>query len=230
MFKILQKLKNLDRQYSWGQFCWATKNFGIRYDVQDECDYPPMIVVQIPFIFSIYYRLKRKRPESNDFYQKSISYGFYYYDDALVLCLGKKRKHVEMPWSLQFRSSELLDFDRRTLFKTTSKDRISDYFHSFYELKQSLQKPYSFRYVLRNGEIQNRTAKICIERRIWSMNWFRWIKKIQTTISIDFDDEVGEGTGSWKGGCTGCSYDLLDNETAEQALRRLENEKDYFKN
>lgn len=226
MKRFIKIIRNLEGQYNWGQFCLGTKTFGFRYDVQDECDYPPMFTIQIPFIFSIYYRLKRRKPETNDFRQKNISYGFYYFDDNLVLCLGEKKKYIEMPWALQWRSTELLDFDRKTIFKETPKDRGK--FDEFYRLKQNLVKPYPFQYILKNGEIQNRVAKICIERRIWSMNWFRWIKKISTTISIEFNGEVGEETGSWKGGCTGCSYDLLDNETPEQSLRRLENEKNYF--
>ena len=225
----LSKIKSLEGQYSWGQFCLGTKTFGFRYDVQDECNYPPMLIIQIPFVFSIYYRLKRKKPETSDFRQKSISYGFYYFSDSLVLLWGEKSKHIRMPWSLEWRSTELLDFDRKTVFRETQKDRKKDLFHQFYTLKQNLARPYSFQYTLKNGEIQNRVAKICIERRIWSMNWFRWVKKISTTISIDFDSEVGEETGSWKGGVIGCSYDLLNNETPEQALRRLEQEKNYFK-
>lgn len=39
---------------------------------------------------------------------------------------------------------------------------------------------------------------------------------------VEFDDEVGERTGSWKGGCTGCSYEWERNETMLSALRRME--------
>ena len=226
--KLIKKIKKLDRQYNWGQFCWATKNFAIKYDAQDECDYPPMIIVAIPYLFSIYYRLKRRKPESKDFRQKNISYGFYFFNNSLVLLFGQKSKHIDMPWALQFTSSELLDFDLKTVFERKANAKMSDYFKEFYRLKQSIERPYPFTYVLKNGTIQNRTAKVCIERRTWSMNWFRWVKKVSTTISIDFDEEVGEKSGSWKGGCTGCNYDLLDNETPEQALRRLESQKDYF--
>jgi len=47
---------------------------------------------------------------------------------------------------------------------------------------------------------------------------------IRRMINIEFSDEVGERTGSWKGGCTACGYDWLPGEEQETALRRMERE------
>ena len=46
-------------------------------------------------------------------------------------------------------------------------------------------------------------------------------------MSVNFSDEVGERSGSWKGGTLGCGYDLLKNETMEQCLRRMEKERKF---
>lgn len=85
--------------------------------------------------------------------------------------------------------------------------------------------PYS--YALKNGEAQSREAVIFKERRKWHRKWFPFIKMIRETISVDFSDEVGEKTGSWKGGCTGCGYDLKKGETMLSCLRRMEAERKF---
>jgi hypothetical protein len=51
--------------------------------------------------------------------------------------------------------------------------------------------------------------------------------KTQKTISIDFDREVGERKGSWKGGTLGCGYELLPNENPLECLRRMEKDRKF---
>lgn len=89
---------------------------------------------------------------------------------------------------------------------------------------------YPYRYVLKNGTVQNRTATIYVERMAWRPRCLRWtslFERERTYINITFDNEVGERTGSWKGGTTGCSWDLKPSEyfDPEQALRRMEKER-----
>ncbi len=82
-----------------------------------------------------------------------------------------------------------------------------------------------YRYVLKNGTAQDRIATVHIER--WSsrplcLRWARLFERTRQSIAVSFNDEVGEESGSWKGGCTGCGFELLPGETAEQSLRRME--------
>lgn len=89
---------------------------------------------------------------------------------------------------------------------------------------------YSYTYVLDNGTIQNRIATVSKRRHVftWSvLRWLRWPKWIRESIDIEFSDEVGERTGSWKGGCIGCSYPLKKGETMEQSLRCMEQERKF---
>lgn len=91
-----------------------------------------------------------------------------------------------------------------------------------------LTLPYG--YQLKNGTIQDRIATVIVERRAWRPRCLRWtslFEKVQTCIDVTFNEEVGEQAGSWKGGCTGCGYDLLPNETAAQCLRRMERERKF---
>lgn len=88
--------------------------------------------------------------------------------------------------------------------------------------------PYT--YVLESGEVQHRTATIRHSRRVHGrhiLSRLGWPSRVEDGIEISFDGEVGEDTGSWKGGCIGCSYEMQPGETALQALRRMERERRF---
>ena len=82
-----------------------------------------------------------------------------------------------------------------------------------------------FTYTLKNGKIQERTATCTIEKRKWHRKWFPFLTKTREVIDIEFSDEVGERSGSWKGGVIGMSHDLLPNESIAVCLERLERDK-----
>ena len=89
-------------------------------------------------------------------------------------------------------------------------------------------KTYPYTYVLKSGVVQKRQATVKVEEREWRMNWFTWLpfnRRIQRTIDVEFNDEVGERTGSWKGGTLGCGYLLRPDETPLKCLRRMEKER-----
>lgn len=52
-------------------------------------------------------------------------------------------------------------------------------------------------------------------------------KKLSRYIDIEFNDEVGERSGTWKGGVLGCSYDMKKGESALDTLRRMEVEQKF---
>ena len=82
--------------------------------------------------------------------------------------------------------------------------------------------------ILPKGEVQNRKATIYGEEMEWRrIKWLPLFRKIRRTIEISFDDEVGERSGSWKGGTIGCSWEWLKGETMLQSLRRMERERRF---
>ena len=87
---------------------------------------------------------------------------------------------------------------------------------------------YPYRYELNSGKIQEVQATIRDERREW-----RWmhrrcpIRKVWRGIDVSFSDEVGEETGTWKGGTLGCAYEYKGRETPLQCLRRMERERAF---
>lgn len=78
-----------------------------------------------------------------------------------------------------------------------------------------------YTYRLRSGEVQPRVATIQAEVRRYWRPWFPW-RRVDKSISVTFSGEVGEKTGSWKGGTIGCWYEMLPGEDPEQTLRRME--------
>jgi hypothetical protein len=92
------------------------------------------------------------------------------------------------------------------------------------------EEEHPYTYELNSGEVQNRTAKVSKRRHVLcrrafkSLRWPRWNKE---SIEVEFSDEVGERSGSWKGGCIGCGYDLKPGETLLDALRRMERERKF---
>lgn len=94
------------------------------------------------------------------------------------------------------------------------------------EISQTL--PYE--YVLKSGEIQERTATISGDEREWRWQWLFTLpfpRKVRRTIDVRFSDEVGEGTGSWKGGTVGCGWEWRPDETQAEALSRMERERKF---
>lgn len=87
-----------------------------------------------------------------------------------------------------------------------------------------------YRYVLKNGTVQNVEATIHRERWVIGRRYLHrigWPKVRKNTIDVRFSGEVGERAGSWKGGCIGCSWDVLSGETPLIALRRMERERKF---
>lgn len=84
-----------------------------------------------------------------------------------------------------------------------------------------------YQYTLQSGEVQERTATCSIEKRKWHRKWFPFLTRISQVIDIEFSDEVGERSGSWKGGTIGCSYEMRPDDTIESCLRRMEKERKF---
>ena len=73
-------------------------------------------------------------------------------------------------------------------------------------------------------------ATIRVSEMEWRPRWFRWTKlfaKIRKSIDVEFSKEVGSERGSWKGGCTGCGYEMLLGEQPIDTLARMQKERTF---
>lgn len=154
-------------------------------------------------------------------------YGFSFTDHGLHLNWGYKVKILEYPWAPTWTRTSVLLADGTWAHDTrkTKKDFWKDEWQA---AKWSETHPYI--YQMKNGTTQERTARITVEEREWRPKWFTWcplLKRVRKSISVDFSDEVGERTGSWKGGTVGCGYELKENESPIECLRRMEAERKF---
>lgn len=133
-------------------------------------------------------------------------YGFQFYEDLMWIRWGKDtgrfktdpHKAIYMPWAWKHRKHEIL----------------------------SAEETHPYAYLLNSGVVQRRTATIKHERRMWT-RWWLPFRRVSNSIDVTFSDEVGERSGSWKGGCIGCSYTMKPGETPLQTLRRMELEREF---
>lgn len=147
-------------------------------------------------------------------------FGFYYYGNSIWYSFGKGVKSIDMPWNWTFVRHEVMYPDG--LRKPEG--------HSWDVTDGRIVETYPYRYVLNSGEVQDREATVYVEEREWRWKWFKWLpfpRKIKRVIAVKFNDEVGERTGSWKGGCTGCGYEIKKGETIKDALMRMEKERRF---
>lgn len=171
------------------------------------------------------------------------AFGFSYADAALHLRWGKRTKVIWMPWDWGANirnevqnekgefvlASDVMESIARKWLLRAGVSRDSLWNLNIPDGRKMYESTY--RYILKNGEVQERVAKYYVGEREWRWRIFHPLaigpKKVSRTINIDFDKEVGEGTGSWKGGCLGCGYEMLPGETPEQTLRRMERERKF---
>ena len=99
--------------------------------------------------------------------------------------------------------------------------------YKFRESGMAYTEKHPYQYVLKRGEVQHRTATCTVEKRKWHRKWFPFLTKENTVIDIEFSNEVGERSGTWKGGTLGCSYSLHPEENVLQCLRRMEIERKF---
>jgi hypothetical protein len=218
-------------KFSWGEIALLNKDISFRWSGPRYC-FEPKLIVALHFI-TFYIRTPSFGVKAAQSSKEERNYGFYLFPnlnnwEATVFKFYNKSLHIEMPWTYKWKRTELLDWDMKTVCKEEAGKRD---WHKWYNEKEAWvkdnAKTYDYTYVLKNGTVQNRKATCHIERRTWTVRWAPWVKMVSTTLDVKFDDEVGERSGSWKGGTTGCSYEMLHNETPEQTLRRMESERKF---
>jgi len=215
------------RAPGWFEVSWRRCSFALEL-IYSGCDYedrwPWMLHLHL-FWLNVFLHLplslvppSKREPYMREWQQ----WGFAVSEDALHLRWNEASKVVWLPvlHSVHQRHEvRRADGSWVPYVGTWERDKESDG-------RELLTFPYT--YTLRNGQIQKRMATVYVDRMAWRPKWFTWTRlfeKSRQSISVEFDDEVGERTGSWKGGCIGCGYTMLPGESAEQTLRRMERER-----
>lgn len=133
-------------------------------------------------------------------------------------------RSVYMPWHHRHVYTEILTPDMHAV-AYRSNGRYN------YDATKAAKRTNSlvdfYRYVRKDGSVQVATATFYVERRARGFHWLRLPLFKRTSLWVDFDQELGERTGSWKGGVLGTGIDMMKGETPRDALRRMERERRF---
>lgn len=211
-----------DTRFTWGEIGWHPRRpkIGAIYDPAGYHEHNTLILHLV--FFSLYIHLGRSAGDGC-LRGDEPSYGFYTFDRDIVWRWGKLYKSFSWPFvTFKHERTETLSLDRSRVVHVHGRD-----WERQNEVAAANSERHGYAYTLKNGQTQQRVATIHVERWIWRRKWAPFLKKVQETIEVSFSDEVGERSGSWKGGCLGCSYEMRPGETPLETLRRMERERKF---
>lgn len=227
-----------DSRFTWGELSWHPKfpQLALEYCPAGMFTHNTLIVK--PFILSLYLHLPTKIHGDGCMIDREPAYGFYTIDQSIVFRWGKFYKSWQFPFvSLNWERTQVLDNDAGKVLweesvesKKIDKEVGVDWFKRHDEKEEiinTVAQTYDYQYVLKSGKIQKRKATIWVERMIWGRKWAPFLKYVKTYVDVKFNEEVGERTGSWKGGCLQCSTELKRGESPLSALKRMEKERRF---
>lgn len=171
---------------------------------------------------SLYIHLPWDTKNGNTAENKSWGLMFYHVDSGFPSEMWFRGwKSFNFPWAFNFWKKEVL---HKSGWRKEEKG--DDYWDKEKWANDIILESHPYTYTLKSGEKQERTATIYQEKRYWK-RWFGLHTKCSHYIEIEFSDEVGERSGSWKGGCIGCSYEVKKGESALQCLKRMSIERKF---
>lgn len=171
---------------------------------------------------SLYIHLPFDTGRGNTAETQTYGLMFYHLDSGFPTefwVRGYNKLSFNFPWAFKFLKREILlkdgwhEVKREDDFYDKDKDKVAS-------------RTYPYTYILKSKEVQLVNVTIHEEKRYWK-RWFGLHIKMHHYIEVEFDKEVGERSGSWKGGCIGCNYEIKSGETAYQCLLRMERERKF---
>lgn len=226
--------------WEWGFGKWA-RNFSATVTFGNgDSDDGVLFHLCLPWLFFIFIGIDRLirckecevgvKIHDNGLWLKTFSYcNEWSHDDSW----WRQGLHWSFPWDLKHHDTWIMEHGKldehlRAVWREGGRTYMDC--HKEREMaiqRQSVDYPYS--YILKNRNVQNRIAMVHVVRMEWRARWWPIIprRKVSTSIEVRFDQEVGEETGSWKGGCTGCGYEMKWGETPERTLSRMEHEREF---
>ncbi len=150
--------------------------------------------------------------------EKSRSYGFSYYHptQSIIFHLGKKAKLFDLPWSWTWVKSCHKQKDGSWFFRYNKKDHLYDFDKTIPEKSGSC---HDFSYKTRYGDSYNVKAYVQETIREYRWKWFTFLsfpRFVINEINVNYVDDKHRIS------MLGTSYKINKNETAIEALRRIE--------
>lgn len=172
-----------------------------------------------------------------DFYYETHpkEYGFSLSDGFLQIFKGAQTHDSDttqswcatLPWT-QWRHVRFSLYDKHGKHFWTQSDKSSIAgFKAFDEQRKAEEECDKVAFYFIDYDGKSISATTHIQEREWKFGtkWCKWLSlfsksKIQRTLNLKFSSEVGPEKGSWKGGTTGHSIEMLPGELHEAAFKR----------
>ena len=165
----------------------------------------------------------------------SAAWGFNYHDNKIWIYIGgggnfeggKKWKTFTMPWDYTWVRTSLLLKDQKSWVHETKGNRLEFYNDEWKNKDLVFIETHPYIDKFDNGSL---LATIRVEEREWRPLWLKrtsLFAKVRKTIKVEFSQEVGKQKGSWKGGCTGCGYEIREGESPIECLKRMEKDRKF---
>jgi hypothetical protein len=219
-----------DTRFTWGEIAWHPRHWkaALEYCPAGMFSHNTLIVQLM--IVGFYIHLPTARRGDGCMRDNEPVYGFYTIDNQIVWRWGAGYWSWSWPFfAFNHYSTEILTLDLNPFWIEYGTER-----GKWDERRAARDKAEAancakadFTYVLRSGEVQRRIATYHVDRMVWRRKWAPFLTMTRTCIWVEFDGEVGERSGSWKGGTTGCGYELKPGETPLACLRRMECERKF---
>lgn len=196
--------------------CQFSDDYGGHYSTHVHLIWPN-IYLTLPW------RVRRPVPMG----EAMLCWGFSLVDDAIHFNWADRCKIVHLPWSWVCVGHEVQRPDGSWV-PFVGSWQLGRPEHKEPDGRAEWIYPYTYK--LNSGQLQHREATVSVQRWKRRRRWLRWTSLLERKpreLAIEFSDEVGERSGSWKGGCIGCGYTMLAGETPLQTLRRMERERKF---
>lgn len=196
-FKLLGGTTVVDNtlEFKWG---YIALQFGLELKLNRGGYFTQYYSLDFCFIYGkLYLRLpfKTKDPESCEF----PSYGFSVFEDSITFRWGDAFTYLHLP---------LIHW------RWVSKQQLG--------IAPTVME---FKYRLDSGEVQERTITCTKYKFTWARLWLPFIRKVKYILDVSFNEETGNGCGSWKGGVYAMTYNMNTDEDIASCVRRLENDR-----
>lgn len=215
----------------WLEFTTGWSRFSIMYK---EAGYDSKPYINVSLLWGSLYvftsQNRKKYIKEKYLFGDDRRWGIDYTHELASVCIqvGLRNKYFSMPWSkVWVRTSKLMKDDS---WEHETKGNRKEFYNDHIWGDIVFKETFSYTYRLKNGKTQNVKATITVEEREWRYIILKWTDKfniVDKSIGVSFSSEVGERSGSYKGGTTGCGWLMRKGETPKETLRRMEKERKF---